>query len=186
MSRKLKVLPPEHEYQLNLNEAMLYAIQSTTGHASHKIISFFYDVAVKQKDFILRSEKEVENKERRYEIVTAKHYGFYPGTSIYFVASMQQTTYNSINEQIGNWHKVFGQHDTPRKYIWVVNISFPTNAKRLDNAQIQSAIGDGFLVGEELNDLPSPHNTKRQKLSVERLLSAEEPSTDSKSEGQEG
>src|SRR6185369_1879421 len=73
---------PDHKYSLSVNTPLLYLLQQTTGDSTFKIVSYFYDLMVKQ-----RAEIEVTNtkKDNYSKLQQKKSYGYYPGTSAYFI-----------------------------------------------------------------------------------------------------
>ena len=181
-------MPLTQEYKLNINEAMMFAIQAATGHASSKIIAYFYDIATKQRLIIERSPQEVKDKKRRHEIYSTKSYGFYPETKIYFVVGVQKEHFDNQNNFV---HSYYGQTGSLRSYrqidkiVWTATVNPPRKMLVLDNKQIDNAIAEGLLIGDEGMDLNSPDKLRSNKFSVESLFGTDEPLTDPKIEGQE-
>lgn len=158
----------KEKYQLNINESLMYAIQSVTQKSTYEIASYFYKVLVKQKKEILLSHEEYAAAApgRYYKLIQKKSYGFYPGTQIYFVAVTNQ---KKIDEEEDNG--IFGTKIVDSYFQWECNVSVPRTMLEFDNEKINNMLAEGILIeGGAEPDVDSPHTRKdRHKNSIEKL-----------------
>jgi hypothetical protein len=171
MSKKKKQFDKE-QFKLNINEAMMFGMQAATGHSTHKIIEYFYNIMQAQKKEIENSPNEVSAGTRRYSISTKKSYGFYPETKIHFVAS---TNWKDVALEEDNGH--FGSRRVAEYRLWECTVAAPRNMVSLDHDKLKEVIAEGFLIGGGEPELNSPQDKPRRlKDAVEKL----QTDTDSK------
>ena len=173
MKKVEKPKVPDNKYNLSINTPLLYMLQQMTGDSSFKIISFFYDLMLKQRAEIELTQAGKNEDSKYTQLQQKKTYGYYPGTSAYFIiCTTKKLPYNGYGYGMN-------QNRTP-DVLWDCNVSLIRGATDFNHEALEKMMAEGILLGDAaVAPFPEPH---LKKVGRKDNLSALKDNTESKEE----
>jgi len=165
MATKAKKKEPEYDkeqYEMNINEPMMFLIQQLTGDSTMAIVQYFHDLMIKQRREILVTNKGANTKNKYYNLFQKKSYGYYPGTKVYFTIVTSRK-----EEEMSENHGIYGDKVVGRYTRWVSNVSLPRGNFKLDHEELKKVLAEGILIGDAaIPSLPAPDEKKSGRRDV--------------------
>lgn len=150
------------QYEMNINEPMMFLIQQLTGDSTMTIVQYFHDIMMKQRKEIITTNKGNNPKNKYYSLFQKKSYGYYPGTKVYFtiVTSRKDQEVVEDNGKFGD--KIIGHY-----VQWISNVSLPRGNLKIDHEHLKKVLAEGILIGDAaMPALPSPDDKKKGRRDV--------------------